>query len=77
MLPLFPGEESSLRPSSPHMDIIYSAAFNLNSSLKFLKHDSRRQVINECSNLLQSSGPLEQHKITQCRKVNISFYAKI
>lgn len=37
MLPLFPGEERSLRPSSPQMDIIYSAASSLNISLKFLR----------------------------------------
>lgn len=37
MLPLFPGEDMSLRPQSPQMDIIYSAASNLNISLKFLQ----------------------------------------
>ena len=37
MLPLFPGEDMSLRPESPQMDIMYSAASNLNISLKFLE----------------------------------------
>ena len=37
MLPLFPGDVMSLRPQSPQMDIMYSAASNLNISLKFLK----------------------------------------
>ena len=37
MLPLFPGEDKSLSPLSPQMDIMYSAASNLNISLKFLE----------------------------------------
>ena len=37
MLPLFPGEDKSLRPLSPQMDIMCSAASNLNISLKFLE----------------------------------------
>ena len=37
MLPLFPGEDMSFRAQSPQMDIMYSAASNLNISLKFLE----------------------------------------
>jgi len=37
MLPLFPGEDMSLRPESPQMDIMYSATSNFNISLKFLE----------------------------------------
>ena len=37
MLPLFLGEDMFVRPESPQMDIMYSAASNLNISLKFLE----------------------------------------